>query len=116
MLHKLRPRSKQKGHAVSCGLVNSDCVCRLFVTGSHDSTATVWDYDTLMPIKSHVNADWTVNAVGFSHDSQYLALGGDENEIKISDTYTGVAPLYRLHGIQSLHAGLTVPKQRCCLV
>ena len=76
------------------------CVRRLFVTGSHDSTATVWDYETLMPIKSHVHADWTVNTVGFSHDSQYLALGGDENEIKISDTYTGAAASHHLRVIQ----------------
>lgn len=62
------------------------------MTGSHDATATVWDYETLMPIKSHFNADWAVNAAGFSHDSQYLATGGEENEINISDTYTGAAP------------------------
>ena len=64
---------------------------RYFLSGSHDSTVTVWDFDTLMPVKNHYNYDSAINDASFSHDSQYLALGGDEYTIKINHTITGGA-------------------------
>lgn len=64
---------------------------RYFLSGSHDSTVTVWDFDTLMPVKNHYNYDSAINDASFSHDSQYLALGGDEYTIKINHTITGEA-------------------------
>lgn len=63
--------------------------CRYFLSGSHDSTVTVWDVNTLMPIKTHCNYDAAINDASFSHDSQLLALGGEEQTIKINNTMTG---------------------------
>ena len=44
-----------------------------------------------MPIKNHYNYDSAVNDASFSHDSQYLALGGEELSIKINHSMTGRA-------------------------
>ena len=66
--------------------------CRYFLSGSHDSTVTVWDVKTLMPIKTHCNYDAAINDASFSHDSQLLALGGEEQTIKINHTFTGQHP------------------------
>ena len=63
--------------------------CSYFLSGSHDSTVTVWDVKTLMPIRTHYNYDAAINDASFSHDSQLLALGGEEQTIKINNTMTG---------------------------
>lgn len=63
--------------------------CRYFLSGSHDSTVTVWDAKTLIPIKTHCNYDASINDASFSHDSQLLALGGEDLNIKINHTMTG---------------------------
>ena len=65
--------------------------CRYFLSGSHDSTVTVWDFDTLMPVRNHYNYDSAINDASFSHDSQFLALGGDEHTIKVNHAMTGKA-------------------------
>lgn len=63
--------------------------CSYFLSGSHDSTVTVWDVDTLMPVTTHHNYDAAINDASFSHDSQLVALGGEEQVIKINETMTG---------------------------
>lgn len=78
-------------YTVACCDVAMQCH-RYFLSGSHDSTVTVWDFDTLMPVKNHYNYDSAINDASFSHDSQYLALGGDEHTIKINHTISGEAP------------------------
>lgn len=62
---------------------------RYFVTGSHDSTVTVWEYDTLMPVCCHYNYDSAINDASFSHDSQLIAMGGKEHTVKINHASTG---------------------------
>ena len=62
---------------------------RYFLSGSHDSTVTVWDFETLLPIKTHYNYDATINDASFSQDSRLLALGGEELSIKINESMTG---------------------------
>ncbi len=49
----------------------------------------MWDFETLVPIKSHYNYDSAINDASFSHDSQFVALGGEEQTIKINHTTTG---------------------------
>lgn len=63
--------------------------CSYFLSGSHDSTVTVWDVHNLMPVTTHHNYDAAINDASFSHDSQLLALGGEEQVIKINETMTG---------------------------
>ena len=74
---------------IICKLFSMRVACRYFLSGSHDSTVTVWDVKTLMPIKTHCNYDAAINDASFSHDSQLLALGGEEQTIKINHTFTG---------------------------
>lgn len=50
---------------------------------------TVWDAKSLIPIKTHCNYDAAINDASFSHDSQLLALGGEDLNIKINYTMTG---------------------------
>lgn len=57
-----------------------------------------------MPVKNHYNYDSAINDASFSHDSQYLALGGDEYTIKINHTITGEAlSMPRIFGCIQLH-------------
>ena len=74
---------------IICQFFSMHVCCRYFLSGSHDSTVTVWDVKTLMPIKTHCNYDAAINDASFSHDSQLLALGGEEQTIKINNTMTG---------------------------
>lgn len=82
-------RTSLAGHMERVLSCKFDPSGRYFLSGSHDSTVTVWDFDTLMPVKNHYNYDSAINDASFSHDSQYLALGGDEYTIKINHTITG---------------------------
>ena len=75
--------------AIICKFYSMCVGCRYFLSGSHDSTVTVWDVKTLMPIKTHCNYDAAINDASFSHDSQLIALGGEEQTIKINHTFTG---------------------------
>ncbi|KAL3147814.1 hypothetical protein ABBQ32_002542 [Trebouxia sp. C0010 RCD-2024] len=84
-----RPRTSLPAHmerVVSCKFDPSGSY---FLSGSHDSTVTVWDVHNLMPVTTHHNYDAAINDASFSHDSQLLALGGEEQVIKINETMTG---------------------------
>ena len=65
--------------------------CRHFVTGSNDSTAVVWEFETLLPVSAHYNFDLSPFAVAFSSDLSILAIGGDDPTIKLNDTWSGAA-------------------------
>ena len=87
--------------------------CRLFLSGSYDSTVTVWDFQTLLPIKTHYNYDATITDASFSHDSQLLALGGDEPTIRINHTKIGEPCAV---AIMILHADIFMAVQSQCSI
>lgn len=92
-----------------------------FLSGSHDSTVTVWDVKSLMPITTHYNYDAAINDASFSHDSQLVALGGEEQTIKINNTMTGLpaalfvqAPHAYSLFCHQLYQGMRFPAQQFC--
>ena len=42
-----------------------------------------------MPICCHYNYDSAINDASFSHDSQLIAMGGEEHTVKINHASTG---------------------------
>ena len=80
------------------GIVNSCCPARrgnpLFVSGSDDGTAKIWDQRRKRSIHTCEDA-YQVTSVGFSDQAEYIYTGGIENVIKVWD-------LRKLQGVETL--------------
>eukprot|EP00051_Salpingoeca_urceolata_P032709 m.16984 g.16984 ORF g.16984 m.16984 type:complete len:168 (+) comp5366_c0_seq1:124-627(+) len=63
--------------------------CRKFATGAADATATIWDIDELICVRTITTCEWPIRTVGFSHDGKLLATGSDDPFIFIHSVDTG---------------------------
>jgi WD40 repeat protein len=59
------------------------------VSGSDDSTAKVWEYDTGNVITTFTGHSNDVNSVAFSPDGNYVVSGSDDNTAKVWEYDTG---------------------------
>jgi len=70
---------------------SSNCIClkfdpngKYFAVGSNDALASLWDANSMIPIRTYSELAWPVRTLSFSHDSRLLASASEDSFIDIS--------------------------------
>lgn len=73
------------GHSTSVLSLTVDSQESLIATGGADATCCVWDAKEFICTHSYYHMDHPVRALGFSYDSKYLAMVGEDPCVFVED-------------------------------
>ncbi|KJE91395.1 transducin family protein/WD-40 repeat family protein [Capsaspora owczarzaki ATCC 30864] len=73
-----------QAHTGNCVCIRFDPKGRFFATGSADSLVSIWDAYELICLRTVQQFDLPIRAIGFSHDSQFIASASEDKFIDIS--------------------------------
>jgi WD40 repeat protein/Flp pilus assembly protein TadD/ribosomal protein S27E len=103
----------ETGELVGTVRKGTDCVWtvafspdgKMLVTAGNDSTATVWNAQTLKPIHMALVHDSPVKSASFSDDSSFIVTASDDSTVRIWSARTGTAITHPLrHDAAVRHA------------
>ena len=80
-----------KGHTAAVLSLAVDQAEKYVATGGADATACVWCAKDFICLRSYYCMDFPARALGFSHDSRYLAMAGEDPCIFVEDVENGVS-------------------------
>ncbi|MBW4611140.1 MAG: hypothetical protein KME22_29025 [Hassallia sp. WJT32-NPBG1] len=78
------------GHSSGVNAIAFSLDGKYLVSGSHDSTLKVWDWQTGVEVRTLRSHSSGVNAIAFSVDGKYLVSGSHDSTLKVWDWQTGV--------------------------
>ncbi|KIY46607.1 WD40 repeat-like protein [Fistulina hepatica ATCC 64428] len=86
---------KPAAHVGGCVAVALDPRGIYLASGGGDSIVNLFDLEEWICARTITTCDHAINAVGFSHDGEYIAIANTGNYIDICATETGI-PVYRV--------------------
>lgn len=79
------------GHTAPVMSLAFDPSHKYIVTGGMDALVCLWDAEELICLRTFYKIDQPVRALGFSHDSKYLAICGEESTVDVENLESGVS-------------------------
>jgi len=80
-----------KAHTGAIYCIKFDPTGKYFAAGSADSTVSLWDAKTVNCLGTFGHLDSQVRTLSFSFDGKFIASGGEDPVIDISDVETGAS-------------------------
>lgn len=79
------------GHTAAVVSLAMDPQEKYIATGGADAVACLWDAAEFICLKTYYKMDQPIRSLGFSHDSRYLMVGGEQAALDVENIETGVS-------------------------
>ena len=80
-----------KGHTGAVLSLAVDSKQELMATAGADAIVCLWDTNDFICLKTFTQMDFPIRALGFSHDSRYLAMVGEGPCVFVEDLSSGAS-------------------------